>query len=397
MKTKAHIAHLKPGSAGHELRFMNRRWRALIAKAGLIVLITGVAYLPALRGGFVFDDDTLITDNQLVKASDGLPRFWLTTDASEYYPLTWSLWWLEWRLWGNSPAGYHVVNVLLHAVNAVLVWIILQRLKIPAAWLAAAVFAIHPVNVATVAWISEQKNTLSMLFYALAILLYLRFDEAGRWRWYALSLGAFMLALLSKNAVVVLSVVLLGCVWWRHSRVRWKDIRDSVPFFVLSLIFGIVNIWFEYDRVLQGSSGFKTGDFLSRLLAAGWVPWFYLYKAFLPFDLTLIYPKWDINATRWMSYAPGTILLVGLCIVLVEAQNLGMTIVIRVRLFCNNSFPGSGIFRSKLLSVFSGSRPLAVLLHRRSHCIGGGHRGTRVPFPWATGATLLDCWRAGLR
>src|SRR5438552_9998062 len=134
--------------------------RRAAAGAALIVLLTVLAYIPAMRAGFVFDDSTMITDNRLVKARDGLHRFWFTTEAPDYYPLTWSLWWLEWRVWGDNAMGYHVVNVLLHAAAALLVWRILQRLKIPGAWLAGVLFAIHPVNVATAAWISEQKTTL---------------------------------------------------------------------------------------------------------------------------------------------------------------------------------------------------------------------------------------------
>jgi len=130
-----------------------------------------------MKGGFVWDDAIYITANPLVKASDGLRRFWFTTEAFDYYPITWSLWWLEWRQWGEAATGYHVLSVLLRAINAALVWLVLRRLDIPGAWLAAIVFAIHPVNVASVAWISEQKNTLAMLFCVLAVLLYLRFDQ----------------------------------------------------------------------------------------------------------------------------------------------------------------------------------------------------------------------------
>lgn len=331
------------GSGVGENRSRKTSWEPFGLWAGLMVLLTIVAYLPAMRGGFVFDDKLLITQNRLITASDGLHRFWFTTKAPDYYPLTSSLWWLEWRLWGNSAAGYHVVNVLLHAVNAVLVWMILCRLKIPGAWLGAAVFAVHPVNVATVAWISEQKNTLSMLFYATTILLYLRFKEEGQWRWYGLSLAAFVLALLSKTAVVMLPVVLLGCVWWSRGRLRAKDFLCSGPFFALSLVLGLVTIWFQYNRVLGGTA-VGTDGFLPRLATAGWVPWFYLYKALLPFNLNLIYPKWEVDAFRWVSYAPGLLLFGCFAVFWWKREVWGRPLLFAMGYFVVTLFPVLGFF-----------------------------------------------------
>jgi hypothetical protein len=209
-------------------RFAHRPWLLAL----ILVVVTFTAYVPAMRGGFIWDDDSNITSNRMIKAGDGLYRFWFTTEAPDYYPMSSSLWWLEWRLWGDRAPGYHVVNVLLHCVNALLLWKIFQRLKIPGAWLAALIFAVHPVNVATVAWISEQKNTLSMLFYEVATLLYLEFYRNGRWQWYNFSLAAFLAALLSKSAVVMLPLALLGCVWWLHGRLEKKDFFSSAPFFV---------------------------------------------------------------------------------------------------------------------------------------------------------------------
>ncbi len=323
---------------------MKNAWRSAAARAVLIVVLTVVAYLPALRAGFVFDDSELITGNPMVRASDGLYRFWCTTEPMDYWPLTSTVWWLEWRIWGANAMGYHVVNVLLHAANAVLVWVILRRLKIPGAWLAGLVFAIHPVNVATVAWISELKNTLSMLFYAVAILLYLRFDEEGRWPWYGLSLVAFLLALLSKAAVVMLPVVLLGCVWWMRGRVRWNDFLRSVPFFALSLVLGLVTIWFQYHQGF-GEHLVRTEGPASRLAAAGWVPWFYLYKALLPLNLTVVYPKWQIDVSRWVSYVPGVILIGCLILFWWKRQSWGRPWLFGLGYFVVTLSPVLGFFR----------------------------------------------------
>ena len=330
-------------SKGGEARTKQLRIRTdWLTLAKLLVGLTVIAYLPALRDGFVFDDGPLIIMNRLVRAHDGLYRFWFTTEASDYYPLTGSLWWLQWRVFGYQAIGYHAVNILLHAANAILVWLILLRLKVPGAWLAGAIFALHPVNVATVAWISEQKSTLSMLFSAVAILLYLRFYEDGRWRWYGFSLTAFLLALLSKSAVVMLPLVLLGCVWWMRRRLRSKDWLRSVPFFVLSLALGLVTVWFQHHRALQGHL-VRSDGFPARLAAAGWVPWFYLYKALLPVNLTLMYPKWSIDASRWILYVPGALLIVCFLVFWRARRTWGRPLLFGLGYFLVMLFPVLGI------------------------------------------------------
>ncbi len=321
---------------------MKNAWRSWGAGAVAILVVTIVAYIPVMRGEFLFDDFYLITNNAMIDARDGLYRFWFTTEAPDYYPLTSSLWWFEWRWWGDNPIGYHLLNVLFHAANAVLVWMILRRLKIPGAWLAGLVFAIHPVNVATVAWISEQKNTLSMLLYALAIFLYLRFYEDGRWRWHALSLVTFLLALLSKSAVVMLPVVLLGCVWWLRRKVEWRDVMRSLPFFALSVAFGLVTIWFQHHRALSGA--FRTVGFGFRLAGAGSAVWFYLCKALVPCNLTLVYPKWEIDASLWTWYVPGALLLGSLLAFWWKRDTWGRPLVFALGYFVVSLFPVLGFF-----------------------------------------------------
>ncbi len=326
-------------SPAPETYFAHRPWLLAL----VLAVVTFAAYQPTWHAGFIWDDDVWITQNPMIRASDGLQRIWFTTEAKDYYPLTESLWWLEWRWWGDHATSYHVVNVLLHAVNAVLVWMVLRRLKIPGAWLAAFVFAIHPVNVATVAWISEQKNTLSMLFYLVAILLYLRFDEKRRWGWYGLSLAAFLLALLSKTAVVMLPVVVVGLVWWLHRTVRVRDVLSSVPFFVLSLVMGLVNISFEYYRSMGGHP-VRTVGFPFRLAAAGWVPWFYLYKALLPANLMVVYPQWEIDASRWVSYVPGMVLIGSLALFWWKRNTWGRPWFFGLGYFVVALFPVLGFF-----------------------------------------------------
>jgi hypothetical protein len=218
---------------------------------------------------------------------------------------------VEWHLWGLHAAGYHIVNVLLHAAGAVLLWRVLQRLGLPGSWLAALLFAVHPVSASSVTWIAERKNTLSLVFYLLSLRWFLLADEAVQSgvntkqsrRLPAWSLAAFFLALLAKSSVAVLPAVLLLCFWWRRGRITRRDLDRCIPFFVLAVLMALVAVAIQSKAVRGGIGGIH--DSLGvRLLGGSWALWFYLGKILLPVRLTMIYPRWEIDPRAISSYLP---------------------------------------------------------------------------------------------
>ncbi len=316
------------------IRSGNRGSGARAAAFGVVLVVAAFAiYWPALSGSFIWDDTAYVTASPLVHAPDGVYRMWFTGEAIDYWPVMNTVLWLEWRLWGLNPAGYHAVSVLMHAASALLFYVILRQLTIPNAHVAAWLFVVHPLNVQSVAWIAETKNTLSLLFLLLATLLYFlgevrptattlprnpdtrrRIAHQTRNRshipsgsarqpaaggsYYALSLVAFALAMLSKGSVATFPGMLLLLVWWRTGHLNWRDVRRLLPFLAIAIALTVVNIWFQTRHVTGTLRDVTTAE---RLLGAAAVIWFYLAKALLPVNLMFVYPQWNIHVSdiRW--------------------------------------------------------------------------------------------------
>ena len=269
-----------------------------------LFLATLIAYSPALRGGLVWDDSSHVTAPGLQNLH-GLWRIWFELGATQqYYPLLHSAFWLEHRLWGDAVLGYHLTNVMLHAACACLVVLIMRRLSLPGAWLGGWIFALHPVCVEAVAWISEQKSTLSGVFCLAAALTYLHFDRTRRASTYFAALGLFVLALMSKSVTAVLPPALLVIFWWQRGRIDWKrDALPLVPWFAVGASAGLFTAWVEQNPRFIGAQGSHyTLTLLQRVLLAGRVPWFYASKVVWPSNLMFIYPRWTVDASQWWQY-----------------------------------------------------------------------------------------------
>jgi tetratricopeptide (TPR) repeat protein len=278
------------------------RWRYDWLVALALLLATLIAYQPAWQGEPVWDDDAHITRMEL-RSLSGLGRIWFQPGATQqYYPIVYSVFWAEQKLWGDAPLGYHLINVFLHVSSAVLLVRILRWLEVPGAWLAGAIFALHPVEVESVAWISELKNTLSGLCYLGAALVYLKFDQNRKGASYFLALGLFVCGLACKTVIATLPAALLLVFCWRRGKLSWRrEVTPLAPMFIAGIAAGLFTVWIERNFV--GAQGAEFGfAFIDRCLIAGRAFWFYLGKLFWPDNLIFIYSRWHISQADWTQY-----------------------------------------------------------------------------------------------
>ncbi len=333
--------------------------------ASLLVAATVAAYLPALSAGFIWNDAAYITENPTLDGLSGLKLIWTEPRANEqYYPLVFSTFWFEKRLWGLSPLGYHLVNVLFHAGSALLLWRLLRRLGLPGAWFGAALFALHPLCVESVAWITERKNTLSMLFSLLAAHAFLASSDAreaqrqhqGRRKapspapWhrrpgalYLAALTAFTLALLAKTTAAVLPPVLLVLAWWRRGKLRWADVRPLVPFFAVGLALAWNTAWLERTMVRASGPEWSLSP-TGRVVLAGRVLFFYLAKLLRPAGLLFVYPRWAIDPGVLTQWLPTLAAVATVVAAWVLRRRLGRGPLAVALLFGGVLFPAMGFF-----------------------------------------------------
>ncbi|MEJ2431379.1 MAG: hypothetical protein P8075_21060 [Deltaproteobacteria bacterium] len=291
---------------------------------GLLLFLTLLAYVPAMQGGFIWDDDSYVTENQTLRSLEGLEKIWVQPNSTpQYYPLVFSSFWLEYKLWGLNPTGYHLVNILLHALSALLLYRLLVYLNVPGAWLAAAVFALHPVHVESVAWVAERKNVLSGFFYfSSAFCLFRFFGLAG-------------------EGASTLPAAMLLVLWWKRGSVKGRELAALAPFFALGLAMGLATAWLEKHHV--GAMGSQWDlSLVESFLVAGHALWFYLGKLVWPRELIFNYPRWQVDASIWWQYLyPAGVVLV-VVILWLYRKRLGRGPLVGVLFFCGTLFPALG-------------------------------------------------------
>jgi tetratricopeptide (TPR) repeat protein len=330
----------------------NRRW------AALLVAVVLLAYTRMWWAGFIWDDDDYVINNQCLWAWDGLWAIWFEPSRTpQYYPLTHTSFWLEYQLWRLHAPYYHVVNVLLHAANALLLWAVLRQLAVPGAWLGAALFALHPVEVETVAWITERKNTLSAFFGLAFLLAWLRYrfgprvvqtaDDAAQepvsFLWLAIAVALFVASLLCKTVTITLIGVVLVISWWKTGRLSGRDLLGVAPLLCLGLPLALGTVMLEKEHVGAIGAEWALGA-LDRIVLAGRVIVFYFTKLLWPTPLLFFYPRWEVSAaSAWQWLFPAAVGGV-LATLWVARDRLGRGPLAATLIFIGMLFPALGFF-----------------------------------------------------
>lgn len=292
----------------------------------VIVAAVVFAYQPAWNAGYIWDDDFYVTKNRLLTAADGWWRIWFTFDApSQYFPLTYSTFRIEQALWGFAPAGYHMTNILLHAGSALLLWSLLRKLNVSAAWFAAALWALHPVQVESVAWVTERKNVLMALFFLASLTAWVRLlDEGGKraWRWFAGALASYLLALAAKTTACTLPAALVLILWWKREPLTLRRWLQIAPFVLLGFAAGIISVMWE--RLHEAAHpDYLPIPLVERTLIASRAVFFYLSKLAWPAQLIFSYPRWEISATHPADYLWLVALVIVVALLVIARRRLG--------------------------------------------------------------------------
>ena len=357
-----------PSASNGKLRWLRDLWKRDWLKGLLLVAAVLFAYQPAWHGEFIWDDESwTIEISDLLRNGSGLWAMWCRATAlQQYYPVTGTTFWLDYHLWGFQTLPYHVENILLHSLAAMLFWKLLQRLQVPGAWLAAAIFALHPLMVESVGWVTERKNVLSLVFYLGALLAYLRYTQGvtgGKCQeartdcilsrvtcrvshFYCLAFVLFLCALLSKTTAFSLPAVILLINWWQRGRIRWRmDVLPTLPFFGLSVGLCLVTAWLEKNHVGARGPDFAL-SFPERCLIAGHVFWFYIGKLLWPAKLCFVYPRWHLDMGSWWPWLyPATAVCMLLELWLVRSR-IGRGPAVAAFFFVGTLFPVLGFMNA---------------------------------------------------
>jgi tetratricopeptide (TPR) repeat protein len=315
-------------------------------KACVIVAAVLYIYYPAFHGGWLWDDDRLVVGNYQLRSLDGLWKTWFEPGTqADYYPVEQTVLWVEWHLWQYNTLGYHLLSVLLHLASAFLVWQLFVKLGLRFAWMGGLLFAIHPVQVESVAWIAELKNTLSLPFFLLSMGAWIDFDRSGKRKDYHWALGLFLVALLCKITVVMFPVVILLYAWWKRGRIGGIDLKLSAPFFVVSFAVGSITIICGlWDRLFNhlGPEYVPAGGATARLVLAGLEIAFYFSKSVLPVDLLPVYPKWMVDLSSPVQYLPWLVLVGVIGWLWTKRQSWGKHALLGLGFFLVNLTPCPG-------------------------------------------------------
>jgi tetratricopeptide (TPR) repeat protein len=307
----------------------------------LLVVVTFATFLPVLDAGFIWDDDGYLTHNSLIHANDGLQRIWLTTEAKDYYPLIYTSFWFQWRMWGEDPMPYHLLNLVQHLIASLLLWRTLVAARIPGAWFCALLFAVHPLNVESVAWITQQKNTLALLLFMGSTWAFTRYLDTRSRATYLVSLGLFVLSLLAKPLAAFWPLLIPIYTAWRARGFRREQLTATLPFLLASAALGVVTIAFQQAHSL-GDLEVTGGGSIGRLVHAAGAWLFYLSKALVPIDLSAIYPPSVIaldQAGFWMLALAAIAVLWGL-----HVYGQGRSGLLAIGFYTAMLAPVSGLF-----------------------------------------------------